>query len=440
MQSTPPQVQQVAEGTWMHDLASRLFPFPRSLTGSGVRKTLQELARELPGLRIHEVPSGTEVLDWVVPPEWNIAGAHLDGPDGVRVLDWRDSNVHVVSYSIPVDTVLDLRDLDGHLHSDPAIPDAIPYVTSYYNSTWGFCLSETERRSLREGRYHAVIESSLDSGSLTYGDLVIPGELDDEILVTTYVCHPSLGNNELSGPVVATALARWIMSSPRRFTYRFVFAPETIGAITYIAQNQEHLRSNVIAGINLTCIGDDGDWSYLSSRLGNQPLDRIARRVVRTFPRPVEYSYLDRGSDERHYGMPGVGVPMLSLMRTKYGSYPEYHTHLDDLTVITPSGLQGGLDLVRACLEEFEASTYFVSTVLGEPQLGKRGLYHSMHARTVEDVVLLRTHVLAYADGMHSVRDMAELLEIPENEVQQIVDELLAHGLLEESPPGKVPI
>jgi Uncharacterized protein conserved in bacteria with an aminopeptidase-like domain len=229
------------------------------------------------------------------------------------------------------------------------------------------------------------------------------------------------------------------MSEPRRYTYRFVFAPETIGAITYIASHLDHFRSHVIAGINLTCIGDDGDWSYLASRVGDQPLDRIARRVVRTFPRPVEYSYLDRGSDERHYGMPGTGVPMLSLMRTKYGAYPEYHTHLDDLSVITPTGLQGGLDLVRTCLEEFEASDYYTATVLGEPQLGKRGLYHTMHARTVADEVLLRTHVLAYADGMHSIRDIAEMCEMPEEVIQDLVDELLDHGLLVRTSARKSP-
>ncbi len=425
------------EGVWMHELATQLFPYPRSLTGDGVRQTLADLAQVLPGLQIHEVPSGTAVLDWTVPDEWNIRGAFLEGPDGNRIIDWADCNVHVVSYSTPVDERLSLTELDAHLHSDAELPQAIPYVTSYYNRTWGFCLTDEQRRGLPDGEYRAVIDSSLEPGSLTYGELVIPGELSDEVLISTYVCHPSLGNNELSGPVVATAFARWLMSEPRKFTYRFVLAPETIGAITYLDRNLEHLRSHVIAGINLTCIGDDGDWSYLASRLGDQPLDRIASRVVKTFPRPVEYSYLDRGSDERHYGMPGTGVPMLSLMRTKYGAYPEYHTHLDDLSVITPTGLQGGLDLVRACLIEFEQSEYYLATVLGEPQLGKRGLYHSMHARTVADDVLLRTHVLAYADGMHSVRDMTEMFEVPESVVQDLVDELLVHGLLEQTSPRK---
>ncbi len=412
----------------------------RSITGNGVRQTLSILGEHLPGLQVHEVPSGTPVLDWTVPDEWNITGAYLADPEGRRVIDLADSTIHVVNYSTPVDVRLPLSELQQHLHSDPEIPTAIPYVTSYYNRTWGFCLTQAQRETLIDGEYHAVIEGTLAPGSLTYADLVIPGDLEDEVLITTYVCHPSLGNNELSGPVVATALARWLMSLPRRrFTYRLVFAPETIGAITYIAHHLDHLRARVIAGINLTCIGDDGDWSYLASRLGDQPIDRIARRVVRTRPRPVEYTYLDRGSDERHYGMPGVGVPMISLMRTRYGVYPEYHTHLDDLTVITPTGLQGGLDLVRECLEEFESAEYYLATVLAEPQLGRRGLYHGIHARTVADVVLLRTHVLAYADGMHSVEDMAELFDVPVPVIRQLVDELVEHGLLELTPPRKVP-
>ena len=423
----------------MHDLATRLFPIPRSLAGDGVRETLAIIAEYLPGLRMHEVPSGTKVLDWTIPDEWHIRGAYLDAPDGTRIIDFADCNLHVMSYSTPVDAYMSLEDLQPHLHSDPELPDAIPYVTSYYHPNWGLCLTQRQRDTLQPDTYHAVIDSSLEPGSLTYGELILPGETAEEVLITTYVCHPSLGNNELSGPVVAVALARWLMSLPaHRFTYRFVFAPETIGAITYIDRNLDVLQERVIGGINLTCIGDEGDWSYLASRLGDQPLDRIARRVVHTFPRPVEYSYLDRGSDERHYGMPGVGVPMISLMRTKYGSYPEYHTHLDDLTVITPSGLQGGFDLVRACLSEFEASDYYLASVLAEPQLGRRGLYHQFHARTVTDAVLLRTHVLAYADGMHSVADMAELFETPIDVVQEVIQELLDHDLLRITSPRKV--
>ncbi len=435
---TEPSLPTPAEGVFLHALAERLFPIHRSLTGDGVRESLSIIAEYVPGLTIHEVPSGTPVLDWTVPDEWNVESAFLEGPEGERILDVGNCNVHLVSYSEPVDSYLSLDDLQERLHSDPEHRDAIPYVTSYYHRTWGFCLSADQRDQLVDGQYHAVINATLDPGSLTYGELVIPGETNHEVLLTTYICHPSLANNELSGPMVAVGLARWLMTLPsRRYTYRIVFAPETIGAITYIDRNLDTLRSNVVAAINLTCIGDDGDYSFLASRTGNTAIDRIAHRVVHTYPRPVEYSYLDRGSDERHYGMPGVDVPMVSLMRTKYGVYPEYHTHLDDLTVVTPTGLQGGLDLVRDCLVELEQSDYYQSTVLAEPQLGRRGLYHTMHARTVANEVLLRTNVLAYADGQHSVADMVDLFNVREQDVHAIVDELVRHHLLQPGPLRK---
>lgn len=425
----------VSEGEFLHNVARELFPINRSITGDGVRQTLRELQRLVPHLRIHEVPTGQQVLDWTIPDEWNVSQAFVADESGQRVLDFAECNVHLVSYSTPVNEVLPLASLRDHLHVDPVHRTAIPYVTSYYNRNWGFCLSAEQLESLPDAEYRAVVESSLRPGSLTYADLVLPGETPAEVLVSTYICHPSLANNELSGPMVALGLALWLQSLPRRrYTYRFVFAPETIGAITYIAHNLETLREKVVAGINLTCIGDDGDYSYLASRIGDSPFDRIARRQVRKRPNSVEYTYLDRGSDERHYGMPGVDVPMISLMRTKYGRYPEYHTHLDDLTVVTPSGLQGGLDLVRDCIDELEQSDYLRGTVLGEPQLGRRGLYHTMHARTVADEVLLRTHILAYSDGEHSVADLSELLDVPEETITQFVNELAEHNLVTQGP------
>ena len=421
----------------MHDLATRLFPICRSITGDGVRQTLAILGEYLPGLTVHEVPTGTPAFDWFVPDEWNIRAAWIEGPDGDRIVDFADSNLHVVGYSEPVDVTLSLQELQEHLHSDPDFPDAIPYVTSYYRRSWGFCLTHRQREALAEGTYRVVIDSTLQPGNLTYAELVIPGETADEVFLSTYVCHPSLGNNELSGPVVMTALARWLREEPRRFTYRIVFVPESIGALVYTSRNLEHLRASVVAGFNLTCIGDDGDYSYLASRLGSTPIDRIANRIVRATPQPVMYTYLSRGSDERTYCAPGVDLPLISLMRTKYGAYPGYHTSLDDLTLITPTGLQGGLDLVRDCITEFEHSRYFLTPVCGEPQHGRRGLYHAVHARTVADEVLLRTHVLAYCDGQHSVRDIAELCETEEQTIQALMDELLEHDLVRETAPRR---
>ena len=422
----------------MHELATRLFPICRSITGNGVRETLAILGEHLPGLQAHEVPSGTSAFDWTVPDEWNITEAYLEGPDGSRIVDFANSNLHIVGYSTPVNTELTLDQLQEHLHSDVELPDAVPYVTSYFNRTWGFCLTHRQRQSLPDGTYRAVIRGTLEPGSLTYGELVIPGESDREVFVTTYVCHPSLANNELSGPVVSTALARWVMDLPRRrYTYRFVFAPESIGALTYASLHLDHLRSHVVAAFNLTCIGDDGDYSYLASRLGDLEIDRMGRHVLATRTPAVEYSYLARGSDERTYCAPGIDLPMISLMRTKYGSYREYHTSLDDLTVITPTGLQGGLDLVRECIEILEVNDYYETQVLGEAQLGRRGLYPAIHARTVEDIVLLRTHVMAYADGQHSVLDMAILLDLPVREVFDVISELVEHDLLVKLPARK---
>lgn len=425
----PPESLQ--EGRFLHALATELFPITRSITGDGVRQTLARIHSLLPELRIHEVPTGTSVLDWTVPDEWNVTDAFVEAPDGTRVIDFQRNNVHLVSYSTPVDMTMSLSDLRSHLHTDSEHRNAIPYVTSYYNHNWGFCLTVDELETFQDANYRAVVDATLAPGSLTYAELVIPGDSDAEVLISTYVCHPSLANNELSGPMVAVGLALWLTALPRRrYTYRFVFAPETIGAITYIDANVDLLKSKVVAGINLTCIGDEGHFSYLASRMGNTPLDRIARRQLAQRPNSVEYTYLDRGSDERHYGMPGVDVPMISLMRTKYGSYPEYHTHLDDLTVVTPAGLQGGLDFTRDCIAELEASDYLTSTVLGEPQLGRRGLYHTMHARTVADDVLLRTHILAYADGQHSLTDMAQLFEAPIEVLRDLAKELEEHELL----------
>lgn len=415
----------------MHSLAQRVWDFPRSITGNGVRDTLKVFSEYLPGLEVHEVESGTVVLDWVVPLEWNLTRAYLVGPTGERIIDSADSNVHVVSYSEPVDLEIDFDSLQAHLHSDPDHPDAIPYVTSYYNRTWGFCLTQNQRDTLVPGTYRAVIDSTLEPGSLTYGEWVLPGESDSEVFISTYVCHPSLANNELSGPVVAVALARWLTSlTSRKYTYRFVFVPETIGPITYLSQNLEQLQSHVVAGLNLTCIGDEGDYSYLASRDGNTPIDRIAQRVVAQTSQPVVYSFMDRGSDERQYCAPGVDLPLISLMRTRYGNFEEYHTSADDLEFVTPNGLQGGFELVRDCIAELEASEYLTTPIKGEPQLGKRGLYHTMHARTVADEVLLRTHILAYSDGSHSEQDIATLTGRPLSEISLLATELAEHGLI----------
>lgn len=425
-------VSMTPQGDAMHALARELWPIHRSITGAGVRQTLAILKGQLPGLTIHEVPSGTQAFDWVVPEEWVIRGARLIGPDGEVVVDLEDSNLHVVGYSTGVDGEFTLDELQPHLHSIPEQPDAIPFITSYYHRTWGFCLPDRVRAELKPGTYRAVIDADHVPGSLTYGELILPGETDDEIFLSTYVCHPSLANNELSGPVVATALAQWLTDLPHRhYTYRIAFTPESIGAITYASRNLEQLKEKVIAGFQLTCIGDDRAYTYLASRNGNTRIDRVAKRVLAGLPNVVHYSYLERGSDERTYSSAGVDLPFISIMRSRYGDYPEYHTSLDDLDhVVTPTGLQGGFDVVKACIETLEHEPVPVTAAYGEPQLGKRGLYHTMLNKNTSDEVMLRTNILAYADGTYAVSDMAELFGEDETTILAMVQELMDHDLI----------
>jgi len=419
-------------GHKMYALASELFPICRSITGDGVRQTLRIIQLELPQLTIHEVPSGTEAFDWTVPDEWNISSAHLIDPDGDLIVDFSQNNLHVVGYSEPIDTRIDLSDLNDHLFSLPEQPRAIPYVTSYYKNFWGFCLAHEAREKLKPGVYHAKIKSTLEPGSLTYGELIIPGNSKQEVLLSTYICHPSMANNEVSGPVVTTQLVKWLLEQPRRYTYRIVFIPETIGSIVYLSKNIKNMKDNTIAGFNITCVGDDREYSYLPTRHGNTLSDRCAKHVLaHTDPNYITYTWLNRGSDERQYNAPGIDLPVVTVMRSKFGCYPEYHTSLDDLTFITPEGLENGYLVLRRCLETLETNRFYKVTVLGEPQLGKRGLYPNISTnKSVADVKAM-INFITYSDGKRDLISIADIIGVPSWKLTSIVDKLCYHGLLE---------
>ena len=419
-------------GVDMHQWATDLFPICRSLTGDGVRSTLNYLQRLLLSLKVYEIPSGTRAFDWEVPKEWVIRDAYIADIDGNRLVDFNTNNLHVVGYSTSVDAVFSRAELDEHLYSLPELSHAIPYVTSYYRETWGFCLTHDQRAKLGDGPFRVLIDSEHKFGSLTYGELVIPGDTSDEILLSTYVCHPSMANNELSGPVVTTALARWILGlENRHYTYRIVMVPETIGSVVYLSLHLRHLQEHLKAGWVLTCIGDDRAYSYLPSPSGATFADRVSKKVMsKSNHRFDEYSFLDRGSDERQYCSPGVDLPVVSLMRSKYGTYPEYHTSLDNLSLVTPNGLQGGLDMMKAVIDELESSPRWRSTVLGEPQMGKRGLYPTTSTSTSAHEAYDMMNVLAFCDGTYDTEELASICSLTVSKVEEIVNKLFTAGVL----------
>ena len=392
----------------MYKWAKEIFPICRSITGQGVRDTLFYIKKILPNLKICSIPSDKKVFDWRIPKEWNIKDAYIKNSKGVKIIDFKKNNLHVVSYSTPIHKKIRLKNLIPNLYSLPSLPKAIPYVTSYYKKRWGFCLTDNQLRKLKDDLYEVKINSSLKKGVLNYGELIIPGSSKKEVLLTTNICHPSMANNETSGLVVTTALAKWITSQKKRkFTYRVTFLPETIGAIAYINKNLSILKNKIIAGFVIVCVGDDKTYSYLSSRSGDTFADKAIKMGLKIsgVKNYKQYSYLERGSDERQFCSPGIDLPVCSFMRSKYHTYPEYHTSLDNFSFISKKGLEGSLKVLKNAISYIEKNNrrlklkndnlkikktkskkHFLNAIysrrknlLCEPFLSQYNLYHNLN-------------------------------------------------------------
>jgi aminopeptidase-like protein len=424
----------------MHRLIAELYPICRSITGEGVRQTLKILQRQIP-LEIHEVPSGTPVFDWTVPKEWNIRDAYIKNAKGERVVDFRESNLHVVSYSKPIKGKFTLSELRRHLFSLPDQPDWIPYRTSYYTEAWGFCVRHRQLESLTEGEYEVCIDSTFSDGFLSYGEHLIPGASADEILISCHVCHPSLCNDNLSGIAVASHLAAHVAALPqRRYSYRFLFIPGTIGSITWLARNEAH-ADRIKHGLVITCVGDSGPFTYKKSRRGNADIDRAVLHVLKTAGRPyVVQDFFPYGYDERQYCSPGFDLPVGCLMRSPHGSFPEYHTSADDLEFVRAENLEESLRCYQQVVEVLEKNrTYRSLSPKCEPQLGKRGLYAAIGGdKDAAKRQLAMLWVLNLADGAHSLLDMAERSGAAFSDIRSAADALLHNGLLALSEePGR---
>ena len=428
----------------MHALVRELYPICRSITGDGFRRTLARLEQEIP-LEVHEVPSGTAVFDWKVPREWNIRDAYVKDPSGARVIDFHRHNLHVVHYSVPVHQRMSLAQLRPHLHTLPDQPDLIPYRTSYYEEAWGFCLPHRQLEQMAEGEYEVCIDSTLEDGHLTYGECLLRGDSAEEVLVSAHACHPSLANDNLSGVVVAAFLARQLAELPRRYSYRFLFIPGTIGAITWLSLNEEHARA-IRHGLVLTCIGDRANFTYKKSRRGNAPIDAAVSHVLQHSGRP--YSIVDfspYGYDERQYCSPAFDLPVGCMMRSQYGAFPEYHTSADNPDFVDPDALHDALTTMLSICDVIEHDRRYRNlNPRCEPQLGRRGLYRTMGGSNVKELQMAMLWVLNLSDGDSSLLDIAQRSGLSFDVVNEAARLLVRHDLLarveaQEPPAATLP-
>jgi aminopeptidase-like protein len=420
--------------TDLSTLIRDLYPICRSITGEGVRSTLRRLQQDVP-LSVHEVPSGTHVFDWTIPREWNIRDAWIQNLRGERVVDFRACNLHVVSYSVPVRRRVSLPELKEHLHTLPQHPGWIPYKTSYYRESWGFCVSAEQLEALADPEYDVCIDSTLQDGHLTYGEFYLPGQSAEEAIISCHICHPSLCNDNLSGLAVAVQLARWLLSVPdRRMSYRFLFIPGTIGSITWLARNQDRLPL-IRHGVVLTGLGGPGRLVYQRSRRGTAEIDHAASHVLTHAAERGEIrDFSPYGYDERQFCSPGINLPFGRLSRTPFGEYPEYHTSADDLDFVTPAQLAGSLEACRAIIGVLEGNAVYVNLQpMCEPQLGRRGLYGNVGgAGESREREIAMLWVLNLSDGTHSLLDIAVRAQLPFEVISGAAERLRAAGLLEE--------
>jgi aminopeptidase-like protein len=420
----------VERGNELHRFATELYPICRSITGDGVRRTLEMIGNRIP-LQISEVPSGTAVFDWTVPQEWNVRDAYIKDPAGRRIADFQQNNLHLLNYSIPIHTRLPLSELREHLYTLPEHPDWIPYRTSYYKPEWGFCLTHKELQALREGEYEVCIDSTLEVGHLSYGECYLPGQSSEEVLISVHACHPSLANDNLSGLTVATSLAQSLAGMDLRYSYRFLFIPGTIGAITWLARNRE-VAGRVRHGLVLTCIGDRGIFHYKKSRRGDAEIDRAAAHILRHCGEAAEVlEFSPYGYDERQYCSPGFNLAVGCLMRSVWGTFPEYHTSADNLDFIQPASLAGSLRVCVAIVSVLEENRRYVNqNPYCEPQLGKRNLYRSTGGESIGTDINARLWVLNFSDGKHSLLEIAERSDIPFWTISEAARVLSQAGLL----------
>jgi aminopeptidase-like protein len=416
----------------MMDVIAELYPICRSITGNGLRESLRKLHCIVP-LQIHEIPTGTSVFDWQVPREWNIREAWIKDSSGRTIVNFRDHSLHIVSYSVPVMKRLSLEALKPHLHSLPEHPDWIPYRTSYYDENWGFCLPHRLLESLGDGEYDVCIDSSLTQGCLSYGECILPGDDNQEILFSCHSCHPSLANDNLSGMVVGAYLAATLAKRQRRFTYRFLWLPGTIGAITWLALN-ESVTKRIRGGLVLSCVGDPGPFTYKRSRCGNAEIDRIAEHVLMKDDRNRIEDFRPIGYDERQYCSPGFNLPIGCFTRTPNGRFPEYHSSADNLSLVTSSSLGESLLQLLRVIQVFEENhPYLNLNPKCEPQLGRRGLYRQMggvkDAAAAKEMAML--WILNLSDGRHDLLDIAERSGVPFEQISRAADALQSAGLLE---------